>query len=226
MGGNFSQELIDRVREAVDIVEIISEYVPLKRAGRSFRALCPFHEEKTPSFHVNPEKQIFHCFGCHQGGNVFTFLMAHERITFPEAVKTLAERAGVEIEESVLDARSAEDKGELRRLNLAACRNYQKWLSSAGAEAARDFLKQRTRVNIGERYMRRWFHYEISTWDLSSLLHAYGTFAKDNRYRLHLMLFAVAMEACARTYAIIHVALNRGDKPMWSQVSSTKDLNQ
>jgi len=95
-----------------------------------------------------------------------------------------------------------------------------------GPQNVRDFLKQRTRVNIGERYMRRWFHYETSTWDLSSLLHAYGSLAKDNRYRLHLMLFAVAMEACARTYAIMHVALNRGDKPMWSQVSSTKDLGK
>jgi len=95
-----------------------------------------------------------------------------------------------------------------------------------GPQNVRDFLKQRTRVNIGERYMRRWFHYEISTWDLSSLLHAYGTFAKDNRHSLHLMFLAIAMEACARTYAIMHVALNRGDKPMWSQVSSTKDLGQ
>jgi cellulose synthase/poly-beta-1,6-N-acetylglucosamine synthase-like glycosyltransferase len=95
-----------------------------------------------------------------------------------------------------------------------------------GPQNLREFLKQRTRVNIGERYMRKWFHYELSTWDTSSLLQAYASFAKDNRSRLHLMLFAIAMEACARAYATMHVALNRGDKPMWSQVTSTKDLGR
>ncbi|MBC7190114.1 DNA primase, partial [Candidatus Aerophobetes bacterium] len=78
-------ETIDRISEQVDIVQLISEYVPLTPSGRNYKALCPFHEEKTPSFIVSPEKQVFHCFGCGVGGNIFTFLMKWENISFPEA---------------------------------------------------------------------------------------------------------------------------------------------
>ena len=78
MSGYISQETVDRILQQADIVQVISEYVPLTRAGRNYRALCPFHEEKTPSFIVSPEKQIFHCFGCGAGGNVFNFLMKWE----------------------------------------------------------------------------------------------------------------------------------------------------
>jgi len=86
---------IDEVRLAADIVEVISGYLPLKRRGRNYLALCPFHNEKTPSFSVSPDRQIFHCFGCGKGGNVFTFLMEHDKITFIEAVTALAERYGI-----------------------------------------------------------------------------------------------------------------------------------
>lgn len=88
---------IDEVRLAADIVEVISGYLPLKRRGRNFLALCPFHNEKTPSFSVSPDRQIFHCFGCGKGGNVFTFLMEHDKITFVEAVTALADRYGVSL---------------------------------------------------------------------------------------------------------------------------------
>ena len=98
MGGILSPELIDRVREAVDITDVVSEYVPLKRVGRSFRTLRPLHEEKTPSFYVIPDKQIFYCFGCHKGGSLFTFIMEVEKLSFVEAVRLLAETAGVEIQ--------------------------------------------------------------------------------------------------------------------------------
>jgi len=93
------KEVIDRVRERADIVEVISSYVSLKPAGRNYKGLCPFHKEKTPSFMVSPEKQLFHCFGCGAGGNVFTFLMRYEGLSFQEAVKALAERYGIEIRE-------------------------------------------------------------------------------------------------------------------------------
>jgi len=97
MGEYISQELIDRISQQVDIVQVISEYVPLTRAGRNYKALCPFHEEKTPSFIVSPEKQVFHCFGCGVGGNAFTFLMKWENVSFPEAVKILGEKVGVSV---------------------------------------------------------------------------------------------------------------------------------
>jgi DNA primase len=95
MAGFFSQATLEQIRAASDIVEIIGSYIPLKRAGANFVALCPFHREKTPSFNVNAHLQIFHCFGCHKGGDVFTFLKEYETIDFPEAVRRLAERARI-----------------------------------------------------------------------------------------------------------------------------------
>jgi len=93
----FPQELIDQVRQANNVVEIVSEYVSIKKKGRNYFGLCPFHAEKTPSFSVNPEKQIFHCFGCGQGGNVVTFLMSHEKLGFVEAIRLLAKRANIRL---------------------------------------------------------------------------------------------------------------------------------
>lgn len=92
-----SDQIIDQVQTLNDIVEVISGYLPLKRAGRNFKANCPFHQEKTPSFMVNPDKQIFHCFGCSVGGDVFSFLMKYEQLTFPEALARLAERVHIEL---------------------------------------------------------------------------------------------------------------------------------
>ena len=88
-------DIIDQIRDRTDIVEVISGFIPLKKIGRSYKANCPFHNEKTPSFIVSPDKQIYHCFGCGAGGNVFSFLMKYENIEFPEAVETLAKAAGV-----------------------------------------------------------------------------------------------------------------------------------
>ncbi len=89
------QNILDQIQDRSDIVEVIQRAVPLKRAGRGFSAPCPFHSEKTPSFTVSPDKQIFHCFGCGAGGNVFTFVMKYDKLTFPEAVRQLAQSAGV-----------------------------------------------------------------------------------------------------------------------------------
>ena len=93
----YSDEIIDEVRQTNDIVDIVSQYVHLKRSGRNYFGLCPFHNEKSPSFSVSPEKQIFHCFGCGVGGNVFTFLTKIEGINFVEAVQMLAERANIQL---------------------------------------------------------------------------------------------------------------------------------
>ena len=91
------QNFIETIQARTDIVELISGYIPLKRTGRNFKAVCPFHNEKTPSFIVSPQKQIFHCFGCGQGGGVIQFLMFHEKVSFPEAVEILANRLGMEV---------------------------------------------------------------------------------------------------------------------------------
>ncbi len=96
----YHDQIVDQIQSLNDIVEIISGYLPLKRAGRNFKANCPFHNEKTPSFIVNPDKQIFHCFGCGVGGDVFSFLMKYEQMNFPEALKRLAERVHITLPES------------------------------------------------------------------------------------------------------------------------------
>lgn len=92
------REIIDQIKESTDIVQVIGEYLPLKPAGRNYRALCPFHSEKTPSFYVSPEKQIYHCFGCGASGSVITFIMEYEKITFLDAINKLASRLGIKIE--------------------------------------------------------------------------------------------------------------------------------
>ena len=91
----YSDELIEEIRSNNDIVDIISQYVVLKRSGRNYFGLCPFHKEKSPSFSVSPDKQIFHCFGCGAGGNVFHFISKIENINFIESVQSLADRAGI-----------------------------------------------------------------------------------------------------------------------------------
>lgn len=115
------KELIDEVRERTDIVSLVSEYLPLKKVGKYYRTLCPFHKETSPSFYVSPERQIFHCFGCLKSGNAFTFLMDFEKMSFPESVKFLANRVGVHI------SSFQKEKGkynELFAVNDFACKYY------------------------------------------------------------------------------------------------------
>ena len=112
------QEILDRIIDALDIVEVVSEYVPLKKTGRNFKACCPFHNEKTPSFVVSPEKQIYHCFGCSAGGNAIGFIMKQENISFPEAVEKAAARVGIELPKyRVEDKQKASLAGQLYEVN-------------------------------------------------------------------------------------------------------------
>jgi len=125
----FSTDLLEEIRNRCDIVDIISEYVHLKPAGKGFKGLCPFHEEKTPSFMVSPEKQLFHCFGCGEGGNVFNFLMKYEKLSFFEAVKMLAQKSGVplpvdEEKEDILHKK----KERLYKLNNLVANYYRECL--------------------------------------------------------------------------------------------------
>ena len=93
----YPEELIEEIREKNDIVDVIGAHVKLQRKGSSYFGLCPFHNEKSPSFSVSPDKQMYYCFGCGAGGNVYTFMMEYENFSFQEAVKALADRAGVEL---------------------------------------------------------------------------------------------------------------------------------
>ena len=135
---------ISEIRERASIVEIVSDHLTLKKLGRNHIGLCPFHSEKTPSFTVNEEKGIFHCFGCDVGGNVFNFLMNHERLTFPEAVEQVAKRYGIRVDPGERpSARRAEKEG-LSRLNEKAANYFYKALRDhpEGARAVK-YLRQR-----------------------------------------------------------------------------------
>ncbi|MDI6871834.1 MAG: DNA primase [Bacillota bacterium] len=140
-------QLIDRVREANDLVEVVSGYVRLKRAGHTYKGLCPFHSEKTPSFTVSPDKQLFYCFGCQAGGNVFHFIMKIENLDFPAALKLLAERAGIplpEPQESPMAKARRERRARLQAVVELAIRFYQTVLSRHEAgEAGRAYARQR-----------------------------------------------------------------------------------
>jgi DNA primase len=135
------REKIEEVKERASIVQVVSEYVPLTRRGQNHVGLCPFHSEKTPSFTVNEEKKLFHCFGCQASGNVITFLMRHEGMDFPEALRTLARRYGVTIVE---EKKSGVGPRELfNRLNRAAVDFFVKELNAPGGLKARKYLEKR-----------------------------------------------------------------------------------
>jgi DNA primase len=137
------QNTIDQVRLASDIVDVVSGYLTLRKKGNNFFGLCPFHQEKTPSFSVNQELQIFHCFGCGAGGNVFTFVMRIEGLTFPETVKMLARTAGITIPEEAEDLDQVRLKEALYFANKLAAGFFAEKLKSPDAKAAREYLAKR-----------------------------------------------------------------------------------
>lgn len=145
--GRIAEEKIQEIRDRADIVDVVSSYLPLKRSGVNHQGLCPFHQEKTPSFNVNSARQIFHCFGCGVGGNVFSFVMRMEGLSFPDAVRRLGEKVGVEVAEeevSPAELRRRETRDRLVRINEAAGNFYHHLLieDEAGAPARR-YLRQR-----------------------------------------------------------------------------------
>ena len=151
MAGLISQDLLDEILNKIDIVEVISGYIPLKRAGRNLRALCPFHQEKTPSFMVSPDRQIYHCFGCGSGGNAFNFLMKYERLEFPEAVEMLAKKAGVRLPEEKQDNQTAGVSQQIYKVMELAELFYRNSLNAASASAVKSYLLKR---NINEEAAR------------------------------------------------------------------------
>ena len=142
MAGGFSSQILDEIRSRVDIVEMVGQFVNLKRAGEHWKGLCPFHSEKTPSFTVNPKRGIFHCFGCGVGGDAFGFLMRQDRLAFPEAVRALAQRSGVELPTQ----RTPEVEGKLeglRRVMTLAAQFYTDALWAKDGARARAYVEGR-----------------------------------------------------------------------------------
>jgi DNA primase len=151
VAGTFDSEVLEEIRAKSDIVEIVSDYVALRKRGRNFVGLCPFHAEKTPSFNVNPEKAIFHCFGCGEGGDVFAFIMKREGLDFRAAVESLAERAGVALSKAP-PTPVQQEAVEVRNALELACRYYQAVLAARAGTAAREYLERR---GVGQEAIAR-----------------------------------------------------------------------
>lgn len=173
----YPQTFIDDLKRQADIVRVIQDYVQLKKKGTNWMACCPFHKEKTPSFSVSPVKEIFYCFGCHKGGSVFNFVMEMERVSFPEAIKLVAEKSGVPlpvmVDDSRFQARRLESE-EVIELNKWALDWWEQQLeSSAEGRIARDYLQAREITEETRKTFR--MGYAPDSWDaLSSYLRQKG----------------------------------------------------
>jgi DNA primase len=151
-----SRETTEQILAATDIVDVIGAYIPVKRAGPSFKALCPFHNEKTPSFNINPHRQFFHCFGCGKSGDAITFVREYENLTFADAVKKLATRAGIAVVEEKLDPqedKARRQRGRLLDLHREVANFLHEMLFKREATHARDYLKSR---GFGKEMAVRW----------------------------------------------------------------------
>ena len=154
MNGSIPDDKIEEIRRRADIATLIGEYVSLKKAGKNYLGLCPFHQEKTPSFTVSPDKQMFYCFGCSEGGNVFSFLMKLNHLTFPEAARHLAKKVGVVIPERSMSREEKERytlAEQIHKVNELATGFFIKTLQSQAGEGAREYLRER---GIGESAVR------------------------------------------------------------------------
>lgn len=155
-GGMISQDDVQKVREATDLVALVSERTPVKQRGREFWACCPLHQEKTPSFKIDPGTQLWHCFGCGEGGDVFGLVMQLDELTFPEAVRKLAERAHIDIAEDAWDGHRSTKRQRLKEVCKAAAEFFHLQLmrgKDAGSEAARSYLSGR---GLGGDIPRQW----------------------------------------------------------------------
>lgn len=156
-----NDETIEKVKDISDIVEIVSDYIPLKKSGSNFVGLCPFHNEKTPSFTVSDAKQFFHCFGCGEGGDAITFVMKKENLEFIEAIKFLANKYGIEIEGKKLDPKYIDEKERAYEINREAARWFYKNLTID--RMALEYLKRR---QIGPKVIRQFgLGYSLNSWD-------------------------------------------------------------
>ncbi|HVA17106.1 MAG TPA: CHC2 zinc finger domain-containing protein, partial [Candidatus Dormibacteraeota bacterium] len=203
----------DRVKQQADIVRVIGEYVRLKKSGQNFSGLCPFHQEKTPSFSVHATKQFYHCFGCGKSGDVFQFVMEMDKSTFPEAVRTVAEKCGIRIpeprERSPEERRENQQRSALVEMHRAAATFYARTLTSTDeGNVARAYLEDR---NLDDETIARFgLGYAPSSGDAllrhfkpkyaEKLLESSGLFSRDQSGRLYdrfrrRIIFPIANEA-------------------------------
>ncbi|MBI2931250.1 MAG: DNA primase [Planctomycetes bacterium] len=159
-----ADESVLEVKRAVDIAEVVRSYVPgLKKAGANYKALCPFHDEKTPSFNVHPEKQIYKCFGCGKAGDAISFVMEMEKVDYPDAIRALAERTGITLQYRETGTRSGPRKEDLYRVNEWAAGVYRELLSGDEAAPARAYLKKRGVSREAEEQFR--LGYSLDEWE-------------------------------------------------------------
>lgn len=139
---------VEKIKQKLDIVDIIAEYIPLKKAGRNFKANCPFHSEKSASFVISPERQIWHCFGCNKGGDMFTFVNEYERIDFSESLKLLAEKAGVKLNTSVFRTKNEEKKANIYAINHLTAQFYHYLLTEHEAgKGALSYVSEKRKIS-------------------------------------------------------------------------------
>lgn len=174
-----SKQVLDDIRFRNDIAEVIGSYFNLQRAGSAFKAVCPFHKEKTPSFHVNPQRQIYHCFGCGAGGDVFGFIMQYEGVSFGMAAKMLADRANIQLEIEE-DDQAGSDKNALFKILAEVANLYHTALTErSSASQARNYLKER---DLAEETIKEFMiGYAPNRWD------AVMAWGEKNKYSLDLM---------------------------------------
>src|SRR6266850_2404990 len=167
----YPQTFLDDLKRQADIVRVVQDYVQLKKKGANWMACCPFHKEKTPSFSVSPAKEIFYCFGCHKGGSVFNFVMEMERISFPEAIKLVAEKSGVPLPKLIDDSRYEARRNEAEEvieLNKWALEWWEQQLETSGeARIARDYLNRREITDETRKTFR--LGYAPDSWDALSI---------------------------------------------------------
>ena len=167
----YPQTFLDDLKRQADIVRVVQDYVQLKKKGANWMACCPFHKEKTPSFSVSPAKEIFYCFGCHKGGSVFNFVMEMERVSFPEAIKLVAEKSGVPLPKLIDDSRFEARRNEadaVIELNRWALEWWEQQLESGGeARIARDYLLRREITSETRKTFR--LGYAPDSWDALSI---------------------------------------------------------
>src|ERR1043166_9377114 len=182
MAGLIPPDKLEQIRAASDIVDVIGAVLPLKRAGANFTALCPFHKEKTPSFNVNPHRQIFHCFGCHKGGDVFAFVREYENLSFVEAVKRLADRASspLEFDRHPGQAQTRHLKDKLLQLHEQIAARWQEVLvDDPAGQIAREYLAKRGLSDEATKLFR--LGYAPEAWDDTV------NWAKSKNYELTLV---------------------------------------
>lgn len=180
MTGILSKRILEDIRSSNDIADVIGSYFTIKRSGSSFKAICPFHKEKTPSFHVNLQRQIYHCFGCGAGGDVFEFVMKYEGVDFPMAVKLLAQRAGITLDFEESTDEKGTDKTTLYKIHEEVARFYQRCLRQMkSASTAREYLQERALSGeIAEEFI---LGYAPDRWD--SIL----KWAEKSKYKTALL---------------------------------------